>query len=225
MTARDDKRDEVRRHERRVVGHASGWQEQMDTCVCGKPWPCASVASTTPRRGETPHTEALRYLCRTCIPSSMEAMEKALDACAEMELEVLSRRKEAIAMTGLLAKARAERDSALSATARSDTWGDLLLASEGVRAPVLQFAVLMERKLKANDHKGTWEHCDLPYLIRRLKQEVMELERVVFTGDRNPEEIGGEAADVANFAMMLADNLSALPAGAPNNRPDGGKQT
>ena len=28
------------KHERRVVGHASGWQEQMNTCVCGKPWPC-----------------------------------------------------------------------------------------------------------------------------------------------------------------------------------------
>jgi hypothetical protein len=28
------------RHERRVVGHASGWQEQMDTCVCGQQWPC-----------------------------------------------------------------------------------------------------------------------------------------------------------------------------------------
>lgn len=75
-----------------------------------------SAPSTTPRRGETPHTEALRYLCRTCIPSSSEAMETALNECAELELEVLSRRKEAIAMTGLLAKARAERDSALSAT-------------------------------------------------------------------------------------------------------------
>lgn len=32
------------KHERRVVGHASGWQEQMDTCVCGKPWPCSGDA-------------------------------------------------------------------------------------------------------------------------------------------------------------------------------------
>jgi hypothetical protein len=28
------------KHERRVVGHVSGWQEQMATCVCGQPWPC-----------------------------------------------------------------------------------------------------------------------------------------------------------------------------------------
>lgn len=32
------------KHERRVVGHASGWKEQMDTCVCGKPWPCSEVS-------------------------------------------------------------------------------------------------------------------------------------------------------------------------------------
>lgn len=34
------------KHERRVVGHVSGWQEQMNTCVCGKPWPCAELSST-----------------------------------------------------------------------------------------------------------------------------------------------------------------------------------
>lgn len=28
------------KHERRVVGHASGWHEQMNTCICGKRWPC-----------------------------------------------------------------------------------------------------------------------------------------------------------------------------------------
>jgi hypothetical protein len=28
-------------HEQRIVGHASGRQERMPTCVCGKPWPCA----------------------------------------------------------------------------------------------------------------------------------------------------------------------------------------
>jgi hypothetical protein len=28
------------KHERRVVGHVSGWKEQMNTCVCGRDWPC-----------------------------------------------------------------------------------------------------------------------------------------------------------------------------------------
>jgi len=40
------------RHERRVVGHASGWKEQMDTCVCGQKWPCPSL-ETGYGRGES----------------------------------------------------------------------------------------------------------------------------------------------------------------------------
>jgi hypothetical protein len=32
-------------HERRVVGHVSGWQEQMPTCVCGNPWPCSALSA------------------------------------------------------------------------------------------------------------------------------------------------------------------------------------
>lgn len=28
------------KHERRIVQHASGWQEKMNTCVCGRKWPC-----------------------------------------------------------------------------------------------------------------------------------------------------------------------------------------
>jgi hypothetical protein len=38
------------KHERRVVGHVSGWQEQMNTCVCGKPWPCPEVALSSNQR-------------------------------------------------------------------------------------------------------------------------------------------------------------------------------
>lgn len=34
------------KHERRIVGHASGWQEQMDTCICGKAWPCAEALTS-----------------------------------------------------------------------------------------------------------------------------------------------------------------------------------
>jgi hypothetical protein len=29
-------------HKQRVVGHASGWQECLPQCVCGKPWPCTA---------------------------------------------------------------------------------------------------------------------------------------------------------------------------------------
>lgn len=36
-----------RRHERRIVGHASGWKEQMDTCICGARWPCSGASPET----------------------------------------------------------------------------------------------------------------------------------------------------------------------------------
>lgn len=38
-----DVRLPLQRHEQRIVGHASGWKEQMDTCICGQPWPCSQV--------------------------------------------------------------------------------------------------------------------------------------------------------------------------------------
>jgi len=44
-------------------------------------------------------------------------------------------------------------------------------------------------------------------LIRRLKEEMYELELATnHTGDAASETIIREAADVANFAMMIADN-------------------
>jgi len=71
-----------------------------------------------------------------------------------------------------------------------------------VRPEVLAFALLMEDRLQANDHKGGWADCADEYLLRRLQEEVNELH--VAMRDR-PLDVGEEAADVANFAMMLAD--------------------
>jgi hypothetical protein len=31
------------KHDRRTVGHVSGWKEQMETCVCGQKWPCPEI--------------------------------------------------------------------------------------------------------------------------------------------------------------------------------------
>lgn len=36
----------TKKHERRVIGHASGWKEQMNTCVCGEKWPCLAAHSS-----------------------------------------------------------------------------------------------------------------------------------------------------------------------------------
>lgn len=90
-----------------------------------------------------------------------------------------------------------------------------------VRIELQRFSEIMEQKLQENDHKGHWKGCNLGYLTRRLKEEVRELEEKISLykqdiamGGRSvgeglglaptPQTIHEEAADVANFAMMIA---------------------
>jgi hypothetical protein len=83
------------------------------------------------------------------------------------------------------------------------------------RKQVEHFADAMERKLRANDHKGRWDLCSNSYLKRRLRNETRELFAAVDHLRRNKDPLKkhhlmlrvlDEAADVANFAMMIADN-------------------
>jgi ribosomal protein S27AE len=88
----------------------------------------------------------------------------------------------------------------------------------GIRPVILEFAAVMEQKLRKNDHKSHWSKCNQEYLLKRLDDEVKELHECFFIyspGDMNfymdgqhGDRIPGEAADVANFAMMLWDNFS-----------------
>ena len=75
------------------------------------------------------------------------------------------------------------------------------------RKSVEVFAVEMERRLRRNDYKGGWLDEHLDYLIERLEEEVEELKRASrrYGSKRNDRSVIMEAADVANFAMMLAD--------------------
>ena len=74
----------------------------------------------------------------------------------------------------------------------------------GMRPQLAWFANEMERQLEANDHKTGWKDFHLKQLLRRLKQEVGELERAI---EKGKPDVVEEAADVANFAMMIADNF------------------
>lgn len=74
-----------------------------------------------------------------------------------------------------------------------------------MRNEVRWFARGMERELQKNDHKGGWEYCKPSWLLRRLRAETNELERAV-KGKKDWETVLSEAADIANFAMMIADN-------------------
>ena len=69
---------------------------------------------------------------------------------------------------------------------------------------LLEFAIAMETKLRANAHKGGWQNCTMAYLTRRLGQEAGELRRAI-ARNAPSKEVVAEAADVANFAMMIAD--------------------
>ena len=72
-----------------------------------------------------------------------------------------------------------------------------------VRNSVDWFAKQMERKLKINDYKGGWKKCELQYLSMRLTQERKELTDAIASKDF--QKIIDECADIANFAMMIAD--------------------
>lgn len=92
----------------------------------------------------------------------------------------------------------------------------LALPVDGWRPEVRAFADLMEAQLRKNDHKGGWKN-DRPHaLLKRLYDEAAELGHAMpYDDDFDPENVGWEAADVANFAMMIADVCGALPAPAP----------
>lgn len=72
-------------------------------------------------------------------------------------------------------------------------------------AAVLSFAADMLRKLRANNHKAHWSTIDAAHLRSRLAEEVVELFAELDDG-ADPARVIAECADVANIAMMIADN-------------------
>jgi len=97
---------------------------------------------------------------------------------------------------------------------------ELLAATLDGRPEVRAFAALMEAKLRANDHKPGWKGDHPEDLLARLHEEADEIRRSWdhWRGTAWPREqlapiIGRECADVANFAMMIADVCGALDPG------------
>jgi len=76
---------------------------------------------------------------------------------------------------------------------------------------VLRFAKVMEHKLALNRHKGDregWSSSDVFSLLDRLDEEVEELNDSIGINSIPAAKVIVEAADVANFAMMIADHFS-----------------
>lgn len=77
------------------------------------------------------------------------------------------------------------------------------------RASVMQFARLMETKLRENDHKKHWSEIPVEQLMTRIQQELFEMHDAIT--DKEPGiNVAKEAADVANFAMMVAEKAMGI---------------
>jgi len=84
-----------------------------------------------------------------------------------------------------------------------------------LRPVVLRFAQLMEARLREHDAErgcAGWLDYDMDYLIHRMIGEVDEV--TCLWRDRWPPpslaEMAAECADVANYAMMIADLAGTL---------------
>jgi len=111
-------------------------------------------------------------------------------------------------------------EEALAAAARERE--QLEAVAEAARPVLRGFVLAMEERLAANDHKGKygWRNDDALSLLGRLREETKELREAIIkapnniTSDERIDMVVREAADVANFAMMIADHYEDLEAAA-----------
>lgn len=79
-----------------------------------------------------------------------------------------------------------------------------------VEEDVTAFSAKMKAVLLANASKGLWHKLSVDWLYLKLLEEVSELEdalvRRISKGNVTVDEIVEEAVDIANVAMMIADN-------------------
>ncbi len=78
-----------------------------------------------------------------------------------------------------------------------------------LRPEVAAFAILMETRLRANDHKPGWRKSWPSTLWAALIGNASPL-LVGCNNGGDPDAVARHAADVANFAMMMADNAGGL---------------
>jgi hypothetical protein len=67
----------------------------------------------------------------------------------------------------------------------------------------------MEKALLDNDHKGGWKDCSYEFLFERIGSNLIELKYELMANkwdERTVPEAIKHAVDIANFAMMIADN-------------------
>lgn len=87
------------------------------------------------------------------------------------------------------------------------------------RPVVVRFADDMEQRLLENDHRGGWHMEGKEYMGDLLTKAVSDL-LLSLGSDASAQLVTTRAADVANIAMMIADNeqMRAWPAAMPAER-------
>lgn len=86
---------------------------------------------------------------------------------------------------------------------RCTPWDD-----RNLRPIVKSFAMKMEKQLSSNEDKGGWEGTSAGFLLEEIHGNLRRLREAINSGA--PEEVIRRAANVANFAMMLAENEGKL---------------
>lgn len=76
------------------------------------------------------------------------------------------------------------------------------------RCSTKKFSELMTQALIKNAHKDGWSGCNVRWLVGRLGEEVEELDNALSI--RNWQEAIEECADIANFAMMVAERIATI---------------
>jgi hypothetical protein len=77
-----------------------------------------------------------------------------------------------------------------------------------LRESVKWFAEQMETRLKQNDYRGGWNKEILTDLYFYLEKQQKELKNALYEhyGKMNNKRLIKEAVDLANYAMMIAEN-------------------
>lgn len=92
------------------------------------------------------------------------------------------------------------------------------------REPVRWFSALMEERLRRHDAdrgKRGWIGADRDWLLSRATAELAELQYAIsmLGVSGSLEDVASEAADAANFLMMIADQTRPM-----NSRSRGGRR-
>lgn len=118
---------------------------------------------------------------------------------------------------GKAVQARADRDTVKRLGACVGVWamlwsrayrnrgpGQDALGTADVAAMVPDFANAMEQRLRANDHKAGWKRDSVESLVDQMRASQKKL-ALSMHGKESVAVVGRRAANLANFAMMVAD--------------------